>query len=60
MRNIPEVAEIDKLVQCKQVKCLFNEKQYVPMTDTQQYCCTLKSKILRLDDQGRCQYQPEK
>ena len=53
-------AEHDKIVQCKNDKCLYNKKMYVPDTDTLQFCCGRKSKITRLDENGKCVWQPEK
>ena len=53
-------AKSDKLVQCKRTKCLYNMKMYVPPTDTLQYCCGRKSKIIRLNENGECAYHPDK
>ena len=44
----------NKLVQCKNTKCIFNKKKYVEITDTLQYCCNRKTNIIRLDEEGKC------
>lgn len=50
----------NKLVQCKRQKCLFNKRIYVNATDTMQNCCIHKATIIRLDENGKCVYHPDK
>ena len=47
-------AEYRFLVQCKNTNCMFNEKMYVPATDTLQFCCGRATTIQRLDENGKC------
>lgn len=53
-------AEYRFLVQCKRLKCLWNKRMYVPITDTMQNCCGRVSDIIRLDENGECSYHPDK